>query len=109
MLRLRPPLPEACGSRCAWLQHSCGLTCSFGVASSALLVRFVAATDGDGVAWMLPDASGRLPGRGAYTLASPRAVHLAVANSALAALLPPFALPFLARAWPAWQTRSRGR
>lgn len=50
---------------------------------AALLVRFVAATDADGVAWVVPDASGRLPGRGAYTLASHRAVDLAVTNSAL--------------------------
>lgn len=58
---------------------------------AALLVRFVAATDADGVAWVVPDASGRLPGRGAYTLASHRAVDLAVSNSALLLALYPAA------------------
>jgi len=49
---------------------------------AALLVRFVAANDAEGVSWMVPDAAGHLPGRGAYTLASPRAVELATRNSA---------------------------
>lgn len=67
---------------CAWLSACAETDRAVCAACAALLVRFVAATDADGVAWAVPDASGRLPGRGAYTLASPRAVDLAVSNSA---------------------------
>jgi hypothetical protein len=49
---------------------------------TALMVRFVAAQDAQGVARVVPDAAARLPGRGAYTLACPHVLAQAVATSA---------------------------
>ena len=43
-----------------------------------LMVRYVSAVDDGGVAWVTPDAAGRLRGRGTYVSANPRAVEEAV-------------------------------
>ena len=45
-------------------------------------MRFVSARDASGIAWVLPDATGRLPGRGAYLLPGPRAIDVAQASGA---------------------------
>ena len=42
------------------------------------MVRYVSAVDDGGVAWVTPDAAGRLRGRGTYVSANPRAVEEAV-------------------------------
>jgi len=43
-----------------------------------LMVRYVSAVDDEGVAWVTPDAGGRLRGRGTYVSANPRAVEEAI-------------------------------